>query len=278
MDMNERGKAPQPGIYELDVVDNVPFESVPGGSHFALTLQKPAWDGWTPGQFVMLRPQNWGADMLWARPFSICRVNEEGLTLFIQAKGRGTERLRALTPGDKACLWGPLGKGFAVDAEHPTLLLAGGIGLAPFIGYAERHPNPAGLTLLFGHKSPERCYPTDLLKTSGVNFQAFPERCLEDREAFLAHIREQMELTARQQGLVLACGPQPFLKAIQGFAAECGAKTQISLEHRMACGIGACLGCVCTTTEKWPVPSKAGFPVQTCTQGPVFWSDQIVLE
>ncbi len=268
----------QPGIYELAVRDNVPFETVPGGAHFALTLQKPAWNNWTPGQFVMLRPKNWEADMLWARPFSICRVSGDGLTLFIQARGKGTERIRALVRGDNVCLWGPLGKGFAMDTEHPALLLAGGIGLAPFIGYAECHPNPANLTLLFGHKIPEQCYPTDLLKTRGVDFHAFRECCLEDRKAFLAHVREHMETTAKQQGLVLACGPQPFLKAIQRFAAECGAKTQLSLEHRMACGIGACLGCVCATAEKWPVPAKAGYPVQICTQGPVFWSDQIVLE
>ena len=77
-----------------------------------------------------------------------------------------------------------------------------------------------------------------------------------------------------------SCSPaaRPFLKAVQGFALAAKARCQLSLESRMACGVGACLGCVTKTTEKWPVEEKAGTPVQTCTHGPVFWADQITLE
>ena len=82
---------------------------------------------------------------------------------------------------------------------------------------------------------------------------------------------------AEQKGLVLACGPTPFMKTVQKFADEVGVRCQLSLENRMACGVGACLGCVSKTTEKWPVPAKRGGQVQVCNHGPVFWSDQIEL-
>jgi len=72
------------------------------------------------------------------------------------------------------------------------------------------------------------------------------------------------------QGLVLACGPLPFLRTAQRFALELGVRTQLSLENKMACGVGACLGCVS--------PDASGWPVQVCSEGPVFWADSITLE
>ena len=268
----------QSGFYEVAVVDNVPFGLTGGESRFfALRLEKPDWKTWFPGQFVMIRPVGWALDMPWGRPFSICRVSSRELVVFFQAVGRGTERMTGLKRGDKVHVWGPLGNYFAMEKGAPTLLLAGGIGIAPFVGYAESHPSPSRLTLLFGHRMPEDCYPVESLGER-IELEAHHETCPEDLSWFLEHVRSRMADYAAHNGLVLACGPLPFLRAVRGYALECGARTQLSLENRMACGIGACLGCVTTTTEKWPVPAKAGQPVQTCTHGPVFWADQIVLE
>jgi dihydroorotate dehydrogenase electron transfer subunit len=69
----------------------------------------------------------------------------------------------------------------------------------------------------------------------------------------------------------------PFLRTVQKFAAETGVRCQLSLENRMACGVGACLGCVTKTTAAWPVPEKREGYVQVCNHGPVFWSDQVEL-
>ncbi|HIU17723.1 MAG TPA: dihydroorotate dehydrogenase electron transfer subunit [Candidatus Avidesulfovibrio excrementigallinarum] len=270
----------QSGVSEVSVVDNVPFGRSAGAPQFfALRLEKPGnpgWENWRPGQFVMLRPSSWGLDMPWGRPFSISRVSSRELVLFIQAVGRGTERIRDLRRGDLVRVWGPLGNGFAMDPKVPTLLLAGGMGVVPFVGYVERHPRPAELTMIFGHRMPEDCYPVETLGER-IELEAYHETSPEDLEWFLRHIRSRITAYAASKGLVLACGPQPFLKAVQSYALECGARTQLSLEHRMGCGVGACLGCVCTTTDKWPVASKAGQPVQVCNHGPVFWADQIVL-
>lgn len=76
----------------------------------------PGWVDWAPGQFVMLRPRNWGSELTWARPFSISRVSPQSLVLFYQVVGRGTERIARLVSGDKVTIWGPLGTGFAVEA------------------------------------------------------------------------------------------------------------------------------------------------------------------
>ena len=77
---------------------------------------------------------------------------------------------------------------------------------------------------------------------------------------------------------MLACGPQPFLRTVQEFALELKVRTQLSLEQRMACGVGACLGCVVQTTEEWPVAGKREWPVQSCTHGPVFWAQHVKLD
>ena len=268
----------QSGFYDLAVVDNVPFGNTgTQGRFFALRLEKPDWKGWAPGQFVMVRPQGWALDMPWARPISICRVSSTELVLFFQVAGRGTTRMATLTRGDRVHLWGPLGNRFAVEGGTPTLLLAGGIGIAPFVGYAERHPTPGSLTLLFGHRPPVGCYPVETL-SDRISVEAYQEKTPEDLTRFLELVRTQIISYAERGGLILACGPTPFLKAVQKNALACGARAQLSLENRMGCGVGACLGCVTQTTDKWPVPAKAGTPVQTCTNGPVFWADQITLE
>ena len=238
----------QSAFYDLAVIDNVPFGLTGSqGRFFALRLERPDWKSWAPGQFVMLRPQGWALDMPWARPFSICRVSTNELVIFFQVAGT------------------------------PTLLLAAGIGIAPFVGYAERHPTPGVLSMVFGHRLPEDCYPVESLGER-IDVESFHENTSEDLEWFLNHVRSRIEAYAERNGLVLACGPAPFLKAVQGFALAAKARCQLSLESRMACGVGACLGCVTKTTEKWPVEEKAGTPVQTCTHGPVFWADQITLE
>ena len=154
----------QSAFYDLAVIDNVPFGLTGSqGRFFALRLERPDWKSWAPGQFVMLRPQGWALDMPWARPFSICRVSTNELVIFFQVAGRGTEKMAKLRRGDKVHLWGPLGNRFAVEGGTPTLLLAGGIGIAPFVGYAERHPTPGVLSMVFGHRLPEDCYPVESL-------------------------------------------------------------------------------------------------------------------
>ena len=262
---------------ELKVLDLVPFGHENTRQTFSLRLSPPPWKKYKPGQFVMLRPPGWGSELPWARPFSISSAGERDLVCFIQVAGRGTERLAGLKAGDAVHVWGPLGNGFAMEADSPTLLLAGGVGIAPFVGYAQEHPKPRKLAMLFGHRAPLDCYPVDSIRER-IEVEAMHESGLADLEHFTAAMRTRMEEYAEKNGLALACGPLAFLRAVQKMAAQAGLRAQLSLEPRMACGVGACLGCVVTTTDAYPVPAAKNWPVQACTCGPVFWADHVVLE
>jgi len=241
----------------------------PEGQEFGLwllELENPGFGAVEPGQFAMLRPPSWGFDPLWARPFSICRALTDRLVFHFQVAGRGTRALTGLAPGDTVTVWGPLGKGFAVEPGVPTLLLAGGIGLAPFVEYAATHPTPGQLSLLFGHRPPLSCYPYEDLARM-TNAESFQDKTAEDIPRFVALLEKRM--AAHSGNLALACGPTPFLKAVQVAAGKHGVRCQVSLENRMACGVGACLGCV--------AKDQSGHNVQTCTKGPVFWSHEVTL-
>ena len=155
-------------------------------------------------------------------------------------------------------------------------LLAGGMGIVPFVGYVSEHPKPWNVTMLFGHREPLSCYPVDSINEH-VPLDSLRETVPGDLDNFIFTIQERMREYAEQKGLILACGPLPFLKTVHGFARELNARVQLSLENRMACGVGACLGCVTRTTEEWPVADKRNGLVQTSNHGPVFWANQIEL-
>ena len=155
-------------------------------------------------------------------------------------------------------------------------LLAGGMGIVPFVGYVSEHPKPWNVTMLFCHREPLSCYPVDSINEH-VPLDSLRETVPGDLDNFIFTIQERMREYAEQKGLILACGPLPFLKTVHGFARELNARVQLSLENRMACGVGACLGCVTRTTEEWPVADKRNGLVQTCNHGPVFWANQIEL-
>jgi dihydroorotate dehydrogenase electron transfer subunit len=246
-----------------------PSTKVAAGSDkplWLLDLTMPDWGRWRPGQFVMLRPVAWGLDPLWARPFSICMAEAGVLRIFFQDVGRGTSALTGIRPGDRIVIWGPLGTSLAVKPHTPTLLLAGGMGLAPFIGYARNHPSPENLHLVLGHRQDRACYPLELLPP-GLSQEVLQQQTEPQLQAFVEFLERKVLEYAAQGGLVLACGPHPFLRAVHGLALRFGVKTQISLENRMACGVGACLGCVAEAAQ--------GPPMRVCNQGPVFWATDI---
>lgn len=243
---------------------------------FVLRLSRPDWDAWNPGQFIMVRPYNFGTEILWGRPLGICHMTVRHLICFFQVCGRGTRRMALLRPGDTVRVWGPLGKGFAMEPETPTLLLAGGMGIVPFVGYVHRHPKPWNVTMLFGHREPVHCYPVESIHEL-VPVDSLREQKDGDLDNFIFTLQERMRDYADLRGLVLACGPTPFLRTVQTCATELGVRCQVSLENRMACGVGACLGCVVQTTPAWPDATRRNRPIQVCTCGPVFWADQVTL-
>lgn len=245
---------------DLEVIEVARLEK----NFFKLKLASPKWE-WNVGQFVMIRPNDWGFDPFLPRPFSISQLNDEKLEIFFQVVGRGTYLLSHLKPGNKVKVWGPLGRGFKIDLNLPILILAGGMGIAPFVGLINNHPNPEKIEVIFGHRMPLSCYP----------ISEFPKRLLmwtikdknpEDLEKLKKAIKIKVEGYS-SEGQILACGPLPFLKMIY---TECHTKrtqVQISLERPMACGIGACLSCA--------IPSPYGENFKVCSDGPVFLCESL---
>lgn len=259
----------QASLTELRVLSIIPFGQTGKTSRFfALRLSPPAWPIWNPGQFVMLRPASFGLEIPWARPMSICHLTSRHLICFFQIEGRGTERLAQVKPDDKILAWGPLGTSFVMETGIPTLLLAGGIGIAPFVGYVNRHPQPWNLQMLFGHRAPIGCYPVDSINEH-IPVDSLREQEPGDLDNFIFSLQEKITDCAEQEGIALACGPMPFLQTVKNLAVNAKCRLQISLETRMACGIGACLGCVCKSSD------KSALPLRVCTHGPVFWADEI---
>lgn len=265
---------------ELSVADIIPFgQPLPGrdGQYgfYAITLEKPEWKGWRPGQFIMLRPQGGRGGML-ARPFPICRATSQSLVLFFEVSDPGTEELSRLRSGDGVIVWGPLGNGFTMEPERPALLLAYGAGIAPFAGYADMHPAPEKLSMVFGHSAPGSCYPTDAMASRMFMEDVF-DRSGKEREQLRAAMLSKLEDCGESGGICLACGPMKFVSWVWKEANRLGVPAQLALSARISCGIGACLGCSTLTSSRWPDELCAGLPVQTCTSGPVFWASEIDL-
>ncbi len=218
-----------------------------------------------PGQFVMVRCGQ-GPEPLLRRPLSIHSVDGRGgLALLFETVGRGTAWLADRAPGDPVDLIGPLGHGFTIPAgSREILLVAGGIGIAPLAFLAETAA-AAGLAvrLLQGARTASLLCP----RTGGLPEDAVV-RLTDDgscgRKGMVTGLLGEL---APRAGAVFACGPVAMYRAMAGLECLRGKPVQLSLEERMACGLGACYGCT--------VRTRSG-PRQVCRDGPVFDMSQIL--
>lgn len=233
---------------------------------YHLLLGSPGWN-WRPGQFLMLRPQKWSLDPFGARPFSIADDDGKNLHIYFQVVGRGTRKLSGIQKQETLTVWGPLGNGFDYDPELPCLLLAGGMGIVPFLGLVEQSPCKQNLELLFGHRKELDNYPY-----SRIAEKIWAEHIRDVSRQDLVRLEQELQKKIRDYsgyGQILTCGPRPFLKLVQEISRVHRATIQVSLETRMLCGIGACLGCT--------VQNKNMKNIPVCSQGPVFNIQDIVL-
>jgi dihydroorotate dehydrogenase electron transfer subunit len=208
-----------------------------------------------PGQFYMLAAEErWGAGEserpYVPRAFSFARAREGVLSFLLEDIGPGTHRLAELRPGERVWLTGPLGIGFE-KPEGEALLVGGGIGAAPLLCLQDELGPRA--RVLLGFRS------ADHAEAAGL-FAGEPALATDDgsvgRHALVTELlREEWD-----QRSVYACGPPPMLEAVRALCAEHDVPAQLALESGMACGFGACFGCV--------VPTKNGY-VRICVDGPV---------
>ena len=220
------------------------------------------------GQFIhMLVPD--GAHVL-RRPISLMAFDRAAgtLTLAIQPKGRGTQILCAMKPGDGVRCLGPLGTGFDSSGAGSIYFVGGGVGVAPICCAMDSFAT-SGSRAFFGFRGREYAYgmtQAPCAVTAVSDDGTLGERALVTKP-LLSAIEE------RRPDLIMACGPAPMLVAVQQIALERGIPCQLSLEERMGCGIGACLGC----NVKAVRPDGSWHYKRVCKDGPVFDAKEVDL-
>lgn len=223
-----------------------------------------------PGQFISMYTND-GSKLL-PRPISICEIDKEREMLRVvyrvTGENTGTEQFSKLKAGDTLPIIGPLGNGFPLEKAEgkKAFLMGGGIGIPPILELAKQLN--CEKQIILGYRDAE----TFLQKEFEANGQVYistEDGSVGTKGNVMDAIREH----ALDADIIMACGPTPMLRAIKNFAEERGIECYVSMEERMACGIGACLGCVCKTKEKdhhTNVHNK-----RCCKDGPVFLSTEV---
>ncbi len=218
-----------------------------------------------PGQFVSLYCKE-GSQLL-PRPISICEIDNANSTLRLvyRVVGKGTEEFSRLKPGDTIRVMGPLGNGFTLEGKK-AILIGGGIGIPPMLQLAKSLD--AEVQVVLGYRD------NDLFLKEEFEPYATVYVSTEDGSVGTkGNVIDAIKANGLEGDVIMACGPMPMLRGIKAYAQEKGIKTQISLEEKMACGIGACLACVCKSKEKdhhTNVDNK-----RICKDGPVFYAEEI---
>lgn len=221
-----------------------------------------------PGQFLCVYPRN--ASTLLPRPISICEVSEkrEALRIVYRLAGQGTREFSALQAGDDIDILGTLGNGFPVKEAKgkKVFLIGGGIGIPPILQLAKEME--AQKQIVVGYRDDLLFLKEDLEKYGDVFIAT------EDGSAGVrGNVMDAIGELGLEADLIFACGPMPMLRAIKKYAEDTGIKAYISLEEHMACGVGACLGCVVKTRD---VDHHSHVNnARICTDGPVFEAREV---
>ncbi len=249
------------------------------GVYRVLRAADPQGPPAAPGQFAMLAAvERWGGgaeDRPYVpRAFSIARQQGSEAHFLLEDVGPGTQRLCELRPGDQLWALGPLGQGFRVGGHdldgRRALLVGGGVGIAPLAilqdmlaGEGSQAGEPAAeetaaveVTVLLGFRDAARAEGAALLRDPRV---ASDDGSV-GHHGFVIDLLDE-ELQRDPHAIVYACGPAPMLEGVRAMCEARSAPAQLALEAGMACGFGACYGCV--------VPKRGGGYLRVCVDGPV---------
>ena len=217
------------------------------------------------GQFISVYLNN--KSKILPRPISICGIDKEAGTLRIvyRTVGDGTKELSDYKEGEMVKILGPLGNGFT-QKDKKAILIGGGIGIPPMLELMKQLD--CDKTAVLGYRDSDM-FLKDEFEAVGDVVISTEDGSFGTKGNVIDAIKEQ----GVEGSIIYACGPTPMLRAIKQYAEERGIECYLSLEERMACGIGACLGCVCKTKEKdhhSNVHNK-----RICKDGPVFLSTEV---
>ncbi len=237
---------------------------------FSMWLRTEAAKTAKPGQFISMYTND-GSKLL-PRPISICEIDRENSALRIvyrvTGEKTGTKQFSEAKAGDTIPVIGPLGNGFPLEKGEgkKAFLMGGGIGVPPILELAKQLN--AEKQILAGYRD-EHTFLSSQFEENGTLYISTEDGSVGTKGNVMDAIREN----GLDAEIIYACGPTPMLRAIKAYAEENGIECYISLEERMACGIGACLACVCKSKEKdhhTNVNNK-----RICKDGPVFLSTEV---
>jgi dihydroorotate dehydrogenase electron transfer subunit len=219
-----------------------------------------------PGQFIHLRIAT-GADFLLRRPFSVHQAASDTVRILFQVLGRGTRELSQKEPGDEMDAIGPLGHGWDVPegATH-ALLVAGGLGAAP-LGMLAEELSARGVAVSVAHGAPtaDRLVARELFESQARRVEVATDDGSAGARGLVTSVSERL-LAEDRPDVVFACGPEAMSRVVAAQARAAGVPCQVSLERLMACGVGACLSCVVSTSTGRK---------RACVEGPVFNAEEV---
>lgn len=217
-----------------------------------------------PGQFVSVYCHE-GSRLL-PRPISICEIDrsDRAIRIVYRVVGKGTEELSQMRTGRSLDIVGPLGNGFPLKGKK-ALVIGGGIGIPPMLQLAKELN--CDKQLILGYK--DSLFLQEEFKRLGNLYVATEDGSCGTEGNVLDAVRSN----GLEAEIIYACGPMPMLRAVKAYARDKQIECWVSLEERMACGIGACLGCVCRSKERdrhTNVHNK-----RICKEGPVFRAEEV---
>jgi len=235
---------------------------------FSLVLSTKAAEYAIPGQFINIYPND--KTKILPRPISICQIDKENKTLRVvyRVAGKGTEEFSGLKAKDTIEVMGPLGNGFPLEGQS-AIVVGGGIGVPPMLELTKQYSGQ--VTAVMGYRNEDLFLSDEFIDAAEQLIVATDDGSVGVQGNVVDAMREN-DLTA---DVIYACGPKPMLRGVAEYANEKGIKCYVSMEERMACGVGACLGCVCQSTkvdDHSHVNNK-----RVCKDGPVFLSTEVVL-
>ena len=237
---------------------------------FSMWIQTEAAATAKPGQFISMYTTD-GTKLL-PRPISICEINKEAgqlrVVYRVTGENTGTKQFSQMKAGDVIPVIGPLGNGFPLEKAEgkKAFLMGGGIGVPPILELAKQLS--CEKQIVVGYRDADT-FLKEQFEANGTVYISTEDGSVGTKGNVMNAIAEN-NLTA---DIIYACGPTPMLRAIKNYAEANGIECYISLEEKMACGIGACLACVCKSKEKdhhTHVHNK-----RICKEGPVFLSTEV---